>query len=200
MARGRSGRSGAGSGGCAGCFLGFLLKFLAFLQAFAAVSAVLYGAWIVSRWARHHELHLDHLLPDLWYTPPLPYLLTAGRTLSPALIRLRTRVQVRVRRHGGRPPLLRHPPRRVRRRRDQQRVLPLLRTSTFLCFHHLFLSYLLNAYASSSFHHSPLMIPIPVHRLGHGDAAARGFRGRPPPPQRALDAGGQNNKTWIGFS
>jgi hypothetical protein len=67
-------------------------------------------------------------------------------------------VQVRVRRHGGRPPLLRHPPRRVRRRRDQQRVLPLLRTSTFLCFHHLFLSYLLNAYASSSFHHSPLTI------------------------------------------
>ncbi|XP_047080805.1 tetraspanin-18-like [Lolium rigidum] len=67
MARGRSGRSGAGGGGCAGCFLGFLLKFLAFLQAFAAVSAVLYGAWIVSRWARHHELHLDHLLPDLWF-------------------------------------------------------------------------------------------------------------------------------------
>uniref|UniRef100_A0ACD5WVV7 Uncharacterized protein n=1 Tax=Avena sativa TaxID=4498 RepID=A0ACD5WVV7_AVESA len=64
MARGRSGRNGVG---CGGCVLGFLLKFLAFLQAFAAVSAVLYAAWILSRWARHHELHLHHLLPDLWF-------------------------------------------------------------------------------------------------------------------------------------
>ncbi|XP_020165081.1 tetraspanin-18 [Aegilops tauschii subsp. strangulata] len=68
MARGsRSGRNGGGGGGCARCFLGFLLKFLAFLQAFAAVSAVLYAASILSRWARHHELHFDHLLPDLWF-------------------------------------------------------------------------------------------------------------------------------------
>lgn len=64
MARGRSGRSGAG---CGGCILGFLLKFLAFLQAFAAVSAVIYAAWILSRWARNHEIHLHHLLPDLWF-------------------------------------------------------------------------------------------------------------------------------------
>ncbi|KAM0866588.1 hypothetical protein ACQ4PT_042539 [Festuca glaucescens] len=67
MARGGSGRNGAGGGGWARCCLGFLLKFLAFLQAFAAVSAVLYGAWILSRWARHHELHIDRLLPDLWF-------------------------------------------------------------------------------------------------------------------------------------
>jgi hypothetical protein len=52
--------------------VGFLLKLLAFLQAFAAVSAVVYAAWIVSRWARHHELDLDHLLPDLWYVLPAP--------------------------------------------------------------------------------------------------------------------------------
>ncbi|KAF0910135.1 hypothetical protein E2562_001354 [Oryza meyeriana var. granulata] len=49
------------------CCLAFLFKFLAFLQAFAAVSALLYAAWILSRWARHHHLHLHHLLPDLWF-------------------------------------------------------------------------------------------------------------------------------------
>ncbi|TVU07497.1 hypothetical protein EJB05_40853, partial [Eragrostis curvula] len=62
MAR-RSSQLGGG-----GCCLGFLLKLLAFLQAFAAVSALLYAAWILSRWARHHQLHLLHdLLPDLWF-------------------------------------------------------------------------------------------------------------------------------------
>ncbi|CAM0879748.1 unnamed protein product [Alopecurus aequalis] len=66
MARSRSGRNGGG-GGCVSCFLGFLLKLLAFLQAFAAVSAIIYAAWILSRWARQHELSLDHLLPDLWF-------------------------------------------------------------------------------------------------------------------------------------
>lgn len=55
------------NGGCVRCCLGFLLKFLAFLQAFAAVSALLYAAWILSRWSRHHHLHLHHLLPDLWF-------------------------------------------------------------------------------------------------------------------------------------
>uniref|UniRef100_N1QR35 Uncharacterized protein n=1 Tax=Aegilops tauschii TaxID=37682 RepID=N1QR35_AEGTA len=64
MARG--GRSEKGGGGCGRCCLGFLLKLLAFLQAFAALSAVLYAASILSRWARHHELHIHHLLPDLW--------------------------------------------------------------------------------------------------------------------------------------
>ncbi|KAL6874006.1 hypothetical protein ACP4OV_014088 [Aristida adscensionis] len=57
----RSGERGAA------CCLGFLLKLLAFLQAFAAVSALLYAAWIFSRWARHHELRLDDLLPGLWF-------------------------------------------------------------------------------------------------------------------------------------
>ncbi|KAI4970276.1 tetraspanin-18-like [Hordeum vulgare subsp. vulgare] len=65
MARGS--RSGSNGGGCARCCLGFLLKFLAFLQAFAAVSAVLYAASILSRWSRQHELRFDHLLPDLWF-------------------------------------------------------------------------------------------------------------------------------------
>ncbi|KAF8692351.1 hypothetical protein HU200_039678 [Digitaria exilis] len=40
---------------------------LAFLQAFAAVSALLYAAWILSRWARHHQLRLQDLLPGLWF-------------------------------------------------------------------------------------------------------------------------------------
>ncbi|RLN11218.1 tetraspanin-18-like [Panicum miliaceum] len=53
--------------GWAACCLGFLLKLLAFLQAFAAVSALLYAAWILSRWARHHQLHLQDLLPGLWF-------------------------------------------------------------------------------------------------------------------------------------
>ncbi|VAH68617.1 tetraspanin-18-like [Triticum dicoccoides] len=65
MARG--GRSEKSGGGCGRCCLGFLLKLLAFLQAFAALSAVLYAASILSRWARHHELHIHHLLPDLWF-------------------------------------------------------------------------------------------------------------------------------------
>uniref|UniRef100_A0A0A9CF55 Uncharacterized protein n=1 Tax=Arundo donax TaxID=35708 RepID=A0A0A9CF55_ARUDO len=66
MGRRSSGRSGGGLGWAA-CCLGFLLKLLAFLQAFAAVSAILYTAWILSRWARHHHLHLHDLLPDLWF-------------------------------------------------------------------------------------------------------------------------------------
>ncbi|KAG8074506.1 hypothetical protein GUJ93_ZPchr0006g41055 [Zizania palustris] len=49
------------------CCLSFLFKFLAFLQAFAAVSSLLYASWILSRWARHHHLHLHDLLPDLWF-------------------------------------------------------------------------------------------------------------------------------------
>nr|CAB3469137.1 unnamed protein product [Digitaria exilis] len=53
--------------GWAACCLGFLLKLLAFLQAFAAVSALLYAAWILSRWARHHQLRLQDLLPGLWF-------------------------------------------------------------------------------------------------------------------------------------
>ncbi|KAL6603379.1 hypothetical protein ACP70R_043740 [Stipagrostis hirtigluma subsp. patula] len=53
--------------GWAPCCLGFLLKLLAFLQAFAAVSALLYAAWILSRWGRHHHLHLHDLFPDLWF-------------------------------------------------------------------------------------------------------------------------------------
>ncbi|XP_062229957.1 tetraspanin-18-like [Phragmites australis] len=61
------GRRSGGSLGWASCCLGFLLKLLAFLQAFAAVSALLYAAWILSRWARHHHLHLQDLLPDLWF-------------------------------------------------------------------------------------------------------------------------------------
>lgn len=51
----------------AACCLGFLLKLLAFLQAFAAVSALLYAAWIISRWARHHQLRLQDLVPGLWF-------------------------------------------------------------------------------------------------------------------------------------
>jgi hypothetical protein len=50
------------------CCLGFLLKLLAFLQALAAVSALIYAAWILSRWARHHQLHLTDLVStDLWF-------------------------------------------------------------------------------------------------------------------------------------
>ena len=65
-------RSGEGArsrqgAGWAACCLGFLLKLLAFLQAFAAVSALLYAAWILSRWARHHQLRLQDLLPGLWF-------------------------------------------------------------------------------------------------------------------------------------
>lgn len=63
---GEGGRSRQGLGWAA-CCLGFLLKLLAFLQAFAAVSAILYAAWILSRWARHHDLHLQDLLPGLWF-------------------------------------------------------------------------------------------------------------------------------------
>ncbi|RCV23353.1 hypothetical protein SETIT_4G292000v2 [Setaria italica] len=63
---GEGGRSRQGLGWAA-CCLGFLLKLLAFLQAFAAVSAILYAAWILSRWARHHHLHLQDLLPGLWF-------------------------------------------------------------------------------------------------------------------------------------
>ncbi|XP_035822835.1 uncharacterized protein [Zea mays] len=63
----RQSREGRGLGWPA-CCLGFLLKLLAFLQAFAAVSALIYAAWILSRWARHHQLHLRDLLsPDLWF-------------------------------------------------------------------------------------------------------------------------------------
>ncbi|XP_006656530.1 tetraspanin-18-like [Oryza brachyantha] len=54
-------------GGALHCCLAFLFKFLAFLQAFAAVSVLLYAAWILSRWGRHHHLHLRDLLPDLWF-------------------------------------------------------------------------------------------------------------------------------------
>ena len=72
MARSRSGKNGGG--GCVSCCLGFLLKLLAFLQLFAAVSAILYAAWILSRWARQHELRLDHLLPDLWFAPLLSFI------------------------------------------------------------------------------------------------------------------------------
>ncbi|KAI5002483.1 hypothetical protein ZWY2020_027133 [Hordeum vulgare] len=61
------GRSEKNGGGCGPCCLRFLLKLLAFPQAFAALSAVLYAASILSRWARHHELHIHHLLPDLWF-------------------------------------------------------------------------------------------------------------------------------------
>jgi hypothetical protein len=71
MARRRSregGRSLSLSLGWPACCLGFLLKLLAFLQAFAAVSALLYAAWMLSRWARHHQLHLSDLLsPGLWF-------------------------------------------------------------------------------------------------------------------------------------
>ncbi|KAE8819481.1 tetraspanin-18-like [Hordeum vulgare] len=68
----RGGRSDKSGGGCGRCCLGFLLKLLAFLQAFAALSVVLYAAsilsaFILSRWTRHHELHIHHLLPDLWF-------------------------------------------------------------------------------------------------------------------------------------
>ncbi|KAI4984550.1 hypothetical protein ZWY2020_017180 [Hordeum vulgare] len=68
----RGGRSEKSGDGCGRCCLGFLLKLLAFLQAFAALSIVLYAAsilsaFILSRWARHHELHIHHLLPDLWF-------------------------------------------------------------------------------------------------------------------------------------
>ncbi|CAL5040686.1 unnamed protein product [Urochloa decumbens] len=62
--RSRDGRQGLG---WAACCLGFLLKLLAFLQAFAAVSALLYAAWILSRWARHHQIRLQDLLPGLWF-------------------------------------------------------------------------------------------------------------------------------------
>jgi len=68
------GRSGGGKGvrsrqglGWAACCLGFLLKLLAFLQDFAAVSALLYAAWILSYWARHHQFRLQDLLPGLWF-------------------------------------------------------------------------------------------------------------------------------------
>ncbi|KAK3134658.1 hypothetical protein QOZ80_6AG0551830 [Eleusine coracana subsp. coracana] len=60
-------RRSSPGGGWVACCLAFLLKLLAFLQAFAAVSALLYAAWILSRWARHHDLHLHDLLPDLWF-------------------------------------------------------------------------------------------------------------------------------------
>jgi hypothetical protein len=63
---GEGGRNRQGLGWAA-CCLGFLLKLLAFLQAFAAVSAILYAAWILSRWARHQDLHLQDLLPGLWF-------------------------------------------------------------------------------------------------------------------------------------
>uniref|UniRef100_A0A0D9WUG3 Uncharacterized protein n=1 Tax=Leersia perrieri TaxID=77586 RepID=A0A0D9WUG3_9ORYZ len=53
------------------CCLAFIFKFLAFLQAFAAVSVLLYAAWILSRWSRHHPLHLHDLLPDLWFVSAL---------------------------------------------------------------------------------------------------------------------------------
>ena len=72
MVRRRSRESGRGrslSLGWPACCLGFLLKLLAFLQAFAAVSVLLYAAWMFSRWARHHQLHLSDLLsPDLWFS------------------------------------------------------------------------------------------------------------------------------------
>ncbi|KAE8768288.1 tetraspanin-18-like [Hordeum vulgare] len=66
------GRSEKSGGGRRRCCLGFLLKLIAFLQAFAALSVVLYAtsilsAFILSRWARHHELHIHHLLLDLWF-------------------------------------------------------------------------------------------------------------------------------------
>jgi len=65
---GGRGRSLSLSLGWPACCLGFLLKLLAFLQAFAAVSALLYAAWMLSRWARHHQLHPSDLLsPDLWF-------------------------------------------------------------------------------------------------------------------------------------
>lgn len=71
MVRRRSREGGRGrslSLGWPACCLGFLLKLLAFLQAFAAVSALLYAAWMLSRWARHHQLHLSDLLsPGLWF-------------------------------------------------------------------------------------------------------------------------------------
>ncbi|KAJ1260920.1 hypothetical protein BS78_10G268900 [Paspalum vaginatum] len=66
--RSRDGGRRAQGLGWASCCLGFLLKLLAFLQAFAAVSALLYAAWILSRWARHHQLQLQDLLSqDLWF-------------------------------------------------------------------------------------------------------------------------------------
>ncbi|KAI5017276.1 hypothetical protein ZWY2020_037654 [Hordeum vulgare] len=68
----RGGRSEKSGGGCRRCCLGFLLKLIALLQAFATLSVVLYAAsilsaFILSRWARHHELHIHHLLLDLWF-------------------------------------------------------------------------------------------------------------------------------------
>ncbi|KAI4998753.1 hypothetical protein ZWY2020_054095 [Hordeum vulgare] len=67
----RGGRSEKSGDGCGRCCLGFLLNLLTFLQAFATLSVILYAAsilsdFILSRWARHHELHIHHLLPDLW--------------------------------------------------------------------------------------------------------------------------------------
>ncbi|KAI4999521.1 hypothetical protein ZWY2020_004110 [Hordeum vulgare] len=66
-------------------------KSFAFLQAFAALSVVLYAAsilsaFILSRWVRHHELHIHHLLPDLWFAqgviwPPLSP--SSSRATSP---------------------------------------------------------------------------------------------------------------------
>lgn len=79
------GRARRSAGGGLHCCLAFLFKFLSFLQAFAAVSALLYAAWILSRWARHHHLHLQDLLPDLWYllsSPPAHHI----TSIAPPLV------------------------------------------------------------------------------------------------------------------